>query len=102
MSDEDEPNVTEDEDGCLTITPGGDWEWHGIFVPEGTNSPDGQSEFTVFANDMEQAVKFANETLPERIEIVYLSRGASTKGMSTKLDKEKSAALMARMKRTMN
>lgn len=50
----------------------GKFQWNGIFLGDG--DVEDQCSFAVFADDIEQAIKSANETLPDGAVVVALSR----------------------------
>jgi hypothetical protein len=84
----------------MEFKPDGKYEWHGVFIPEEDSDPSEQSEFTVFADDMEQAAKSAVETIPGIV--VLLQRGPYVGDESFELSDEVEEKFKEAMKRTLN
>jgi hypothetical protein len=86
----------------LIFMPNGKWAWVGIYVPEESDSPEDQEEFVVYADDMETAVRHANETIPSGTNLVYIARSKNMEGVEIPVSDEIREALEEAQKRSMN
>ena len=67
----------------MEFKPNGKYEWHGVFIDDEDEKE--TTEFVVFADDIETAVKDGNDTLPPGSTIVFLSRGRDVSDMGFEL-----------------
>ena len=80
----------------MTMKPNGKFTWSGAIVPPGTDDPEEQVNFTVFADDFDSALQAYRETMSHDFkdyDLVMLSRGPDVSEESFEISDEISARL---------
>lgn len=64
----------------MKIEPGGRWQWDGVWLDKEDSDPDTCKSILVWADTIDEAVRAAQQSLPEGSVVVQMSRGADVTG----------------------
>lgn len=87
----------------MTVSAEGKWLWHGAHIPEETNDMDLQTNFAVAADDIAEALAFAQEhVIPAGYVLVFLSRGDNLEGFEVTLPEGVAETIRRHQKKVLN